>query len=166
MRELCAFAEARGLKLGVLGASEQFAALARDAGLRSLYIGDEAIVELERFSLEGRAIRKVRQSVTRLERAGYAAELVAPGSLDAAGLQEYQAVSSRWLAGRRERGFSMAMDSLHGEQCADTTLVIARDGAGSVRGFLHLVPVYGRPAVSLSSMRRDPDTPNGMTVPW
>jgi lysyl-tRNA synthetase class 2 len=163
VRELCAFAEARGLKLGVLGASERFASLARDAGLHSLYIGDEAIVELERFSLEGRAIRKVRQSVTRLERAGYAAELVAPGSLDAGGLQEYEAVSSRWLAGRRGRGFSMAMDSLHGEQCADTTLVVARDGAGSTRGFLHLVPVYGRPAASLSSMRRDPDTPNGLT---
>jgi lysyl-tRNA synthetase class 2 len=32
-----------------------------------------------------------------------------------------------------------------------------------IRGVLHFVPVYGRPAVSLSFMRRDPDTPNGLT---
>ncbi len=38
------------------------------AGLRSLYIGDEAVVETASFSLEGRAIRKVRQSVARLEK--------------------------------------------------------------------------------------------------
>ena len=70
LRELCAFAEMRGLPLGVVGASEQFAELAVGAGLKSFYIGDEAIVELSSFSLEGRAIRKVRQSVTRSRKAG------------------------------------------------------------------------------------------------
>ncbi len=43
--------------------------------------------------------------------------------------------------------------------------LIARDGDGdgAARGFLHFVPVYGRAAVSLSFMRRDHDTPNGLT---
>src|SRR5262245_4347549 len=41
MRDLCSFAEVRGLKVGVLGASEPFATLAASAGLKSLYIGDE-----------------------------------------------------------------------------------------------------------------------------
>jgi lysyl-tRNA synthetase, class II len=34
--------------------------------LRARYIGDEAIVDTSSFSLEGRAIQKVRQSVSRL----------------------------------------------------------------------------------------------------
>jgi lysyl-tRNA synthetase class 2 len=58
LSELCAFAESKGLRIGVVGASETFAQLAAGAGLKSLYIGDEAIVEVERFSLEGRAMRK------------------------------------------------------------------------------------------------------------
>jgi lysyl-tRNA synthetase, class II len=41
--------------------------------------------------------------------------------------------------------------------------VLARDGDGAVRGVLHFVPVYGRDAASLSFMRRDPGTPNGLT---
>ena len=41
--------------------------------------------------------------------------------------------------------------------------MLARDGEGAVRGVLHFVPCYGRPAVSLSFMRRDPGTPNGLT---
>ena len=57
----------------------------------------------------------------------------------------------------------MAMDSLQGQHDHDTLVVIARDGEGEIRGVLHFVPCYGRSAVSLSFMRRDPTTPNGMT---
>ena len=42
-------------------------------------------------------------------------------------------------------------------------MVLARDGEGAIRGVLHFVPCYRRPAVSLSFMRRDPETPNGLT---
>jgi lysyl-tRNA synthetase class 2 len=45
----------------------------------------------------------------------------------------------------------------------DATVVLARDGDGAIRGFLHFVPVFGRPAVSLAFMRRDRATPNGLT---
>ena len=43
----------------------------REAGLRALELGDEAVVEVCDFTLEGRAMRNVRQMVTRVERAGY-----------------------------------------------------------------------------------------------
>jgi lysyl-tRNA synthetase class 2 len=162
MREICAFAEVRGLKVGAVGASEDFAALATDAGLKSFYIGDEALVDTDSFSLEGRAIRKLRQSVSRLEKAGYVTELAGVGSLDRKKLNELERISERWLAGDSERGFSMAMDSLRGEHLAGSVAVIARDSSGSARAFVHFVPAYGRSAMSLSIMRRDRDTPNGL----
>ena len=56
----------------------------------------------------------------------------------------------------------MALDSLQGHHRADTLVLLARDTQDAVRGVLHFVPCYGRPAVSLSFMRRDPATPNGM----
>ena len=62
------FAHARDWRIAVLGASERCLDLYRAYGLHALYHGDEAVVEVDRFSLEGRAIRKVRQSVHRLER--------------------------------------------------------------------------------------------------
>jgi lysyl-tRNA synthetase class 2 len=98
--------------------------------------------------------------VNRLVREGYRAEAHLLADLDPAALAELEGVSERWRDGAPERGFSMAMDGL---QLADSVVVVARDGSGTVRGFLHFVPAYGRPALSLSAMRRDRDTPNGLS---
>ena len=111
----------------------------------------------DEFSLEGRAIRKVRQSVTRLERAGYGFRVVAAGDVDTPLREELERVSAVWRGSNVERGFSMAMDDQFREP--ETFFAIAeRDG--TVGGFLHLVP-SGR-GFSLGAMRRSRDTPNGL----
>jgi len=159
---VCRHSEVHGLELAALGASERMLALWRKAGLRTLYVGDEAIVDTRSFSLEGRSIRKVRQSVSRLESAGFEASLVRMADLDDETAAELERVSSLWRDGAPERGFSMALDTLRCEERCDGGVVLARDREGRVRGFLHFVPAYGRPAMSLAAMRRDRQTPNGL----
>jgi lysyl-tRNA synthetase class 2 len=157
------FAAARGLKLSVVGASERICALYEELGLRTIYLGDEAIVDIQSFSLEGRPIRKVRQSVTRLTKAGFTAEAHRVSELDPQTVHEVELVLERGREGAPERGFSMAMDSISGDHEIETLVVLARDGEDAIKGVLHFVPCYGRSAVSLSFMRRDPATPNGLT---
>jgi lysyl-tRNA synthetase class 2 len=163
LAELRAFADVRGLKLGGVGASERLRPLYEQLGLRTLYLGDEAVIELDKFSLEGRPIRKVRQSVTRLRKAGFTAELQPVSALDGATLEQVEEVLEQGRQGAPERGFSMTMDSVCGQHAEDMLVVLGRDEQGAIRGVLHFVPCYGRQAVSLSFMRRDPDTPNGLT---
>jgi lysyl-tRNA synthetase class 2 len=163
LRELNAFAEARGLQLAALGAGERLRPLWEQLGLRSLYLGDEAVVDTRAFSLEGRPIRKVRQSVTRLEKQGYAAEVRELREFSDTELHELEAVSRSWRGGQVERGFSMSLDELRRDDHGDSLVVLGRDGEGRIRGFLHFAPAYGRAAVSLSAMRRERDTPNGLT---
>ena len=104
----------------------------------------------------------MRQSVTRLSKAGFSAELSELRGLDLVTLDQVEAVLERGRQGAPERGFSMAMDSLQGRHNDDTLVVIARDADDAYRGVPHFVPCYGRPAV-FSFMCRDPSTPNGMT---
>jgi lysyl-tRNA synthetase class 2 len=162
LTDACAFAEQRGLRLAVVGASGAMLPLYARAGLRSLYIGDEAVVDTACFSLDGRAVRKVRQSVSRMQTAGFQAEVHELSALDEDALCELEQISSLWRAGAPERGFSMAMDSVRGTHQAGSLVVVARDRDGAIRGFLHFVPTYGTPAMSLSFMRRDRTTPNGL----
>jgi lysyl-tRNA synthetase class 2 len=163
MRRLFEFAEVRSLRVAALGVSSAGRLLFEQAGLRALYVGDEAIVETQQFSLDGRAIRKVRQSVSRLENGGYSSRLEELSALPAGTLGELEQVTETWLDGAPERGFSMAMDSLRNPHCAETLVLTAVDENGAVGGFLQFVPTSGRNAVSLSLMRRCPDAPNGLT---
>jgi len=161
--ETIALAESRGLVVAVLGASEELVEVWRQARLRALYIGDEAIVETASFSLEGRAIRKVRQAVARVEREGFTAETHRLYALDETTLAELERVSAAWRDGAPERGFAMALDAIGGGEQEDSAIVLARDGDGRVRAFIHFVPSYGRAAMSLSFMRREHGLPNGVT---
>jgi lysyl-tRNA synthetase class 2 len=163
LRELSSFAEARGLHLAALGAGERLLPLWKQLGLRSLYLGDEGVVETCSFSLEGRPIRKVRQSVTRLEKSGYRASLRELAELTEDELAELEGVSRLWRGGASERCFTMSLDALRRDDHGDSLVVLGRDSEGRIRGFLHFAPSYGRAAVSLSLMRRDPETPNGLT---
>lgn len=162
LSKVAAFAEQRGLRIAAVGVSAQMRPLFLQLGLHSLYLGDEAIVETPTFSLDGRAIRKVRQSVTRLDKAGYSCLISPIGDLSEAEIAGATTAATRWLGDAQERGFSMALDAgLAGHE--DTFLVLAHDPDRRLRGLLHLVPTAKRRGLSLSMMRRDPDAPNGLT---
>ncbi len=162
LADVCRFADRRGLKVACVGAGEQFCELAKDAGLRSFYVGDEAIVDTATFTLEGKRIKKVRQATHRLGKAGYTVAAHTLGDLTAVQLDELEQISDRWRDGAPERGFSMAMDSLRNPLVRETLVVVAYDADDRARGFLHIVPSSGRGSLSLSLMRRDRDTPNGL----
>lgn len=160
--QLVELTEQRGLRLSVLGASAGLLDTWETLGLRPVYLGDEAIVETAGFSLTGRAIRKVRQSVTRLQAAGYRAEILSVDALTEADIATFEAISTRWRGGRPERGFTMALECVGGPTQSACVVVVARDADGVARGYLHFAPVYGQSAMSLAAMRRDPGTPNGL----
>ncbi|MBB6565026.1 bifunctional lysylphosphatidylglycerol synthetase/lysine--tRNA ligase LysX [Kribbella sandramycini] len=150
-----------GWSPAVLSASEEAARAYVDAGLRALAMGDEAIIDVADFSLEGRTMRPVRQAVTRAQRAGYRAEVVRHGDLAPAELAKYVDLAEKWRGAQTERGFSMALGRLGDPADGRCVMVIARDNDGEVRGLLSFAP-WGLRGVSLDLMRRDPESVNGL----
>jgi lysyl-tRNA synthetase class 2 len=167
------FAHERGWRIAILGASERCLELYRGRGLHALYHGDEAVIHTDAFSLEGRPIRKVRQSVHRLQRAGYRAEALRPSQLDADLRGELEEISRAWRGTEPERGFVMALDALFRLDDDEALFVIGRGPDGAPMGFLHFALCRAGSALSLSSMPRLRTTPNGFnewlvceTVAW
>jgi len=163
LRSFLEFAHERGWRVAVLGVSEGDLELYRSLGLRALYHGDEAVVETESFSLDGRPIRKVRQSVHRLERAGFTAKVLRPSQVGPQLRAELEEVARIWRGNAPDRGFVMAFDVLFREGDDDAVFVVGVDEAGHARGFLHFAVCPAGSALSLSSMPRTPDVPNGFT---
>jgi lysyl-tRNA synthetase class 2 len=154
-------ARAHGLAFGVVAASEQCAAAGHAIGLCSAYMGDEALIATGPMTLSGNANKSLRKAVNRVARS-WTAELHRVGDVGPDTLAELEAVSAAWRADATEFGFSMAHDALSDELLPDALIVLARDADGAIGGFLHFVPVFGRPVASLAFMRRDRSTPNGM----
>jgi lysyl-tRNA synthetase class 2 len=153
-RRIC---HARGWRLGLVSVRRELLPVVRGLGLRVIKLGDEAVVRPASFSLDGRPIRKVRQSVARLERAGFTFSVSGAADIEPPLRKELERVSDVWRGWNVERGFSMAMDDLFREP--ETLFAVARHG-DRVGGFLHLVP--SGCGYSLGAMRRDPETPNGL----
>jgi lysyl-tRNA synthetase class 2 len=151
-------AAAQGRIAAVLGCGAQAARAWQAAGLTTIYLGDEAVLDLDRFSLEGRALRIARQSWRRAQRAGITATVCRTGVLDPAELAALRAVSAHWRGGTTERGWSMALGRLLDPRDPGGLLVVGRDAAGRPLGLLHLVP-WGGDGASLDAMRRDRDAP-------
>jgi lysyl-tRNA synthetase class 2 len=134
-----------------------------DRGLHTVYLGDEAVVDVRGFSLNGKKWKSIRQSSGRIERT-YEFVWMAETDASPALIAELNTISEKWRGKAPERGFTMTLSQDVEGTNPEFRLCIARDENGHPGGFLRVVPIYGdRPGYTLDIMRRDPDTPNGMS---
>lgn len=157
-----AWAEQQGWDVVLTAAGAGNLAEYRRRGFAVLRIGSESIVDPRTFTLEGRAVRKLRQSVSRLHRRGWTVELVRAHALTPAHVEEISAAEAAWRARQpRLSGWAMAMDRLWGApEDAQDLYVLGRDPDGTVRAFLRFLPF--RTGLSLDAMRRPEEAPNGL----
>ncbi|ONI86021.1 lysine--tRNA ligase [Saccharothrix sp. ALI-22-I] len=146
---------------GVLGASERGARVYAAAGLKALEIGDEAVLDVREFTLNGPERRAVRQAVSRVERAGYTSRVRRHAEIPADEMASILDLAQRWRGAATERGFSMALGRLGDPTDGRCVMVEAYDADGELRGLLSFVP-WGRRGLSLDLMRRDRAAENGL----
>jgi lysyl-tRNA synthetase class 2 len=145
----------------VIGCSETGATIfQREADLSAIQLGDEAIVEVDEFTLEGRPMRGVRQACTRVQRAGYHVDVRRVCDIPAEQMAELVAKAETWRGNDIERGYSMALSRL-GDAKDDRCVIATAGKDGQVRGILHFVP-WGPDGLSLDLMRRDRSADNGL----
>ncbi|MCB5906386.1 bifunctional lysylphosphatidylglycerol synthetase/lysine--tRNA ligase LysX [Streptomyces pinistramenti] len=150
-----------GWQPAVMGASEDGAKAFARCGLGALQLGDEAILHIKDFELDGRDMRVTRQAVNRVQRTGATFRIRRHAALSD---EEMRAVIDRadaWRDTETERGFSMALDRLGDPEDGDCLLAEAFDGDGKMIALLSFVP-WGDDGISLDVMRRDRSAPNGV----
>jgi lysyl-tRNA synthetase class 2 len=145
----------------VMGASEEGARAYARAGLGALQLGDEAIVHVADFDLEGRDMRVTRQAVHRVRRTGATCRIRRHAQLTDAEMEEIVDKADAWRDTETERGFSMALDRLGDPTDGDCLLVEALAADGRLLALLSFVP-WGSDGISLDLMRRDRTAPNGV----
>ena len=133
--------------------------LYRRQGLRKLKIGDDAIVDLPRFSL-GKSKRDVRSKVHRFENMGTRIiEYQPPVPKDV--IAQLKVVSDQWLEipGRRERSFTVG--HFDPDYLRSTPVLAAVDRSGTLLAFINLISVDSN-QITGDLMRRSAHAPNGI----
>ena len=103
------FADSHGWVTSVMGAGEDWLSIYRDSGMHNIYLGDEALVMVQSFTLSGGGMKGLRQAHNRIAKHGYTATFHDPAHLDPGLSKELTALISMSRQGEHERGFSMML---------------------------------------------------------
>jgi phosphatidylglycerol lysyltransferase len=165
--------EIRGLVQGFLGFCDEndwavgfhqvlpdYLALYEELGLKKLKIGDEAVVDLRCFSLDGKSARALRAKASQMEKAGIGVRYYTP-PVPAHVLARAKEVSDDWLCipGRRERQFTLG--HFEPSYLRDTPVFAIEETGGRMVAFANLIPSYVPGEATIDLMRRRTDSPNG-----
>lgn len=161
MREFMEYCRENDWGIAFHQALPDFLPLYQKLGLRKLKIGDDAIVDLTKFSLEGKERKEFRSKVNKLERAGVHVVIYEPPVPDET-LLHLQEVSDEWLQipGRRERRFTLGLFETN--YVRSTPVFAAADKDGKLLAFVNVIPSYVPGEATVDLMRRRTGAPNGI----
>ena len=155
-------ARSQGWDVVVYGASADQLEAYHRLGLRSVCVGEEAVARPAGFSLDGRRVRKLRQSVHRVQRRGWQIAVHDGVEIEPETEAEINVLEAQWRACQpRMLGFAMSMGQYEAGIGPADLYLLARSPDGTLAAMMRFISHRGK--LSLATMRRVGETPNGLT---
>lgn len=129
-------------------------------GYRTLKIGEEAIVDLHNFTLQGKANQNLRNAVNKLTKSGHQVKFYQPPIPDEL-LQELKIISDEWLKMMQgsEKKFSVGcFDNAYLCECEIAAVYTPQ---GKISAFANVVSEYQKNEITIDLMRRRAEVENG-----
>jgi phosphatidylglycerol lysyltransferase len=125
-----------------------------------LMIGQEALMDIQKFSLEGKERKSIRNGLNSLAKKGYTTvEYKAP--LSETLIADLQKISDEWLKAydKKEAVFSQGMFDRKKLQQQD--VIVINDDTGKPVAFLNIIPDYTPDGFTYDMIRKTKDAPAG-----
>lgn len=134
--------------------------LYQSLGFQILQIGEEAIVDLKSFTLEGKSGRNLRTAVNKFTKLGYTVQFYQP-PIAIELLKQLRVISDEWLRHVRgaEKKFSLGWFEDGYLRSSEIGVVYASDG--HIVAFANIVPEYQLNDVTFDLMRHRAETEPG-----
>ncbi len=132
----------------------------RAAGLDTLCIGYEAIVDLGNFSLEGSAKKGLRNTVSRMEKAGYFAEVHLPPLTDQL-MNSLQQISDAWLTQQHGGEMRFSIGWFDDSYIRNGAVIVVHAPDATPTAFANLVGEYQKNELTIDLMRHYPGVEHG-----
>ena len=154
--EWIAYCESRDWIPSAYQAAGEFAAQLKKRGFSSVPCGVEAVIELESFSLEGKAMQGLRTARNKAQKDGWTCRTFTDEDWP-----QVKRINEMWLNMHGGKENSFAMGAANPGYMLDTKATLLFDGEGKLLAFQNNIELPARKMRSIDLMRRDPDAPKG-----
>ena len=161
LKEFLLFCRQQGKAAAFWQARAELLPFYREQGMHAFKIGEDAILDVQHFTLQGSDMANVRSIVRRAEKKQLHVAFFWDKVTDSNLREQMKCISQSWLMhkGGVEMDFSMGQFEADG---ADSQLIAcAIDEWGKVHAFVSFVPIYGRNGWALDLLRRREDAALG-----
>lgn len=132
----------------------------RSLGFQTLKIGEEAVVDLNTFTLEGKPGKNLRTAMNKLTKQGYRVTFYPPPIAEPL-LQELRAISDQWLAHMEGAEKKFSLGWFDDDYIRGCEIAVVHDQAGHPVAFANVVPEYKIPEATIDLMRHQADIERG-----
>ncbi|KGM97533.1 lysyl transferase [Clostridium novyi A str. 4552] len=159
IEEIQIFADRYALYPVFYQVSEKYITTYHENGYYFFKLGEEAVVDLEKFNLEGKKRKDLRLVRNRFEKENMEFDILEP-PFSREIMEKLKKISDEWLNGRKEKGFSLgAFDK---EYINSAPVAILKDTDKEIIAFATMMPKYDNgKTISIDLMRFTKDAPNG-----
>ena len=125
----------------------------RTLGFRILKIGEEAIIDLKSFTLQGKAGRHLRPSVNKFQKLGYQVKFYPP-PIDPELLDELKIISDEWLKEMEGAEKQFSLGWFDRDYLGSCEIAVVENQTGRAFAFANVVPEYQLNEVTIDLMRK------------
>jgi phosphatidylglycerol lysyltransferase len=153
------YCDRNGWRCGFHQASDKYLGIYKAYGMKHFKIGDEAKVDLTKFTLSGGANKDFRHVANKFNNKGYSTKIIKPPISNEV-LSQLKAISNDWLKirGRRERAFTLGyFEEKYIRSCQ---IFVVLDSAKNIVAFVNIIPSYNPGEATIDLMRHKIDAPN------
>ncbi len=137
--------------------SDKYFSIYHDYGYDFLKLGEEAIIDLNKFNLSGKKKKDLRLAKNKVESGKLQFEIVNP-PFEEVFFEEIKKISDEWLGNRKEKKYSMGWFDKNYLNRSPIAIMKQND---KIIAFANLMPLYDNKSISIDLMRYKSDIPSG-----
>lgn len=128
---------------------------------KKLFLGQEGIVDLTTFSLDGGSKKSLRNALNKINDQGYKSTIHQPPVKDGI-LQKIKSVSDDWLKDTERSEIIFSQGMFNWQELKQQTILTVENHEEKIVAFANIIPDYTKDEGTYDLIRKTKDAPNGV----
>jgi len=150
-----------GLRSAYYRVDEGSLQLFQSLGKKMLIIGQEAIIDLDKFTLEGKNKKSMRNGLNSLQKNGFKTKIYHAPIEDSL-IQKLEYVSNDWLKTTNREEIVFTQGKFDHKKLKDQTIITVENDEEQVFGFLNIIPDFAPDEATYDLIRKSSEAPGGV----